>query len=155
MKRQQLWDGKRQENYWAATESKARKNSAQKNGEHIAKNLDGIWDDLPEEERQFIEFLVLSGKRTCVALFEEDLFARLASKGLLQVPQGVGTLLMQQYRTTYSIPKTVWEYLLDKNPRLTALRGQSEAQRLHSLSKIFDGRIEALFEDAPVESDGC
>jgi len=153
--RQPLWDGDRQKKYWAATERSARKKAARKDGEPTADDLDRVWDSLDKEEKKFIEFLVLSGKRTFISFYEEELFAGLASKGLLQIPQGVGTFLMQQFRTTYSVPKAVWKCLQDNPRRFTLLEGQKKEQRLDELTKLFDGRFEALFGDAPVESDAC
>jgi len=153
--RQPLWDSTRQEKYWSDTERLARKKAAEKDGEPTANDLDRVWDTLNEEEKKFIEFLLLSEKRTSVAFYEEELFTRLASKGLLQVPQGVGTILMQQLRTTYSVPKAVWKVLLDRRRHFVPLNGQKKEQRRDDLIKIFEGRIEALLDDTQAQSSDC
>ena len=151
--RHSLWDGDQLEKYWAATERSAREKAARKDGEHTAEDLDRVWNGLDEEEKQFIEFLLLSGKRTSVAFYEEDLFTRLVSKGLLQIPPGVGTLFMQQLRTTYSVPLAVWKCLQQRHRRFFPLKGKKKGRRLDELTKLFDSRIEAVFENTSLESD--
>jgi len=92
----------------------ARKAAAELNGDPVAENLENIWAGLSGEEQKFIEYLYLSERRTVVALYEDGLFSGLMSKGLLQVPPGVGTLFMQYLQTTYTIPIAVWTYLRDR-----------------------------------------
>ena len=85
-KRLPLWDKDMQARYWVASERLSIETAAKKDGEHTAVSLDRILDDLSVEERSLVEYLLLSGKCTVVALYEDGLFNSLVQKGLLRPP---------------------------------------------------------------------
>ncbi|GMQ74867.1 MAG: hypothetical protein BMS9Abin01_0107 [Gammaproteobacteria bacterium] len=141
-----MWTAATLEKYLDATERLARKSAAEKSGEHTAKNLENIWADLTDEEKHFIEFLFLSEGRTVVALYEDGLFSALMSKGLLQIPPGVGTILMQHLETTYSIPIAVWKQLHEQPGLFFSHNENKKAQRLEELTPHFNDRVDALLK---------
>ena len=143
-KRLPLWDRNKQAQYRVASERLALETAARKDGEHTVASLDAILGDLSVEERSFLEYLLLSGKYTVVALYEDRLFTSLVKKGLLQVPPGVGTILMQRLQTAYSVPRAVWEALNQRCGNLIPDADPDRTRRLEELIKHFDRRVEAL-----------
>lgn len=152
-KRESLWNAATLENYLDTSDQLARKAAAELNGEPVAENLEYIWAGLSGEEQKFIEYLYLSERRTVVALYEDGLFSGLMSKGLLQVPPGVGTLFMQYLQTTYTIPIAVWKYLQDR-PELFFSSGEgNKASRTKELIQHFSDRVDALVKDPPAGAE--
>ena len=147
-KRSPLWDNDTQARYWVASERLSSETAAKKDGQHTAASLDAILDDLSVEERSLIEYLLLSGRCTVVALYEDDLFNGLVKKGLLRPPPGVGTLLMQRLQTPYSVPRAVWEALNRRRGRLIPDGEFERTRRFEELVKHFDNRVDALVEGA-------
>ena len=151
-KRLPLWDKDKQARYWVASERMSIETAAKKDGEHTAVSLDRILDDLSVEERSLVEYLLLSGKCTVVALYEDGLFNSLVQKGLLRPPPGVGTLLMQKLQTAYSVPRAVWEALNQRRGRLIPDGEFDRTRRLEELVKHFDKRVDALVEGPSTRS---
>lgn len=145
-KRESLWNAATLEKYLDSTEELARQAVAEKNGEHIAENLENIWAGLMDEEKSFIEFLYLSDRRAAVALYDDGLFSGLKAKGLLQIPPGVGTLFMQQLQTTYAIPVAVWNHLRDRPDQFFSHHEKDKTQRLKKLTQHFENRVDALLK---------
>jgi hypothetical protein len=146
-KRVPLWDAGRQAAYREATKRRTRDAAARRDGADTAAGLDAIWAALGAEERRFMDYLLLSGRRTLIARVEDSLFTGLMAKGLLRVPPGVGTLLMQNLRTTYVVPPAVWRALKDRPGGKASDGGPGEARRLRKLAARFADRVEALVED--------
>lgn len=145
-KRESLWNAATLEKYLDTAEELARKSVSEKNGEHTAENLENIWAGLAEEEKNFIEFLYLSERRAVVALYDDGLFSGLKSKGLLQIPPGVGTLFMQHLQTTYAVPVAVWKYLRDRPDHFFSHDEEEKTQRLKILTRHFKNRVDALLK---------
>ena len=143
-KRLPLWDRNKQAQYRVALERLALEAAARKDGEHTVASLDAILGDLSVEERSFLEYLLLSGKYTVVALYEDRLFTSLVKKGLLQAPPGVGTILMQRLQTAYSVPRAVWEALNQRCGNLIPDADPDRTRRHEELIKHFGRRVEAL-----------
>ena len=151
-KRLPLWDTDTQARYWVASERLSIETAAKKDGQHTAASLDAILDDLSVEERSLIEYLLLSGKCTVVALYEDDLFKGLVKKGLLRPPPGVGTLLMQRLQTPYSVPRAVWKALKQRRRTLIPDGALDRTRRLEELVKHFDKQVDALVEGPSARS---
>ncbi len=134
--------------YLETTERSAQKTAAKLNGDHTAENLEPLWARLDDEEKLFIEYLYLSGKRMAVALYEDELFSGLLTKGMLQTPPGVGTLFMHCLRTTYSIPIAVWQSLHDRPDLFFSLDTKIQVRHLEELTRYFKGRIDTLLKGA-------
>ena len=144
IKRESFWNAASREQYTATSMQLAQKTIARKNGEPTAQMLEATWPDLSSEEKLFIEYLCLSDKRTVVALYEDELFTELMSKGLLRTPPGVGTIFMRHLQTTFSIPFAVWSLLREK-PELFYGRNENDKdQRIDSLTQHFNDRVDTL-----------
>ena len=142
--RKSLWDSQKQRDYWSEKLQASRKLEIKRQGEHTVADLDSIWKDLTYDQRSLMEFLVLSKRSTFVAKYEDDLFINLTSKGLLQIPPGVGTKFMQKMETAYSIPKAVWKVLLKDHERFFSKTSASIENRLATLKGSIGFRIEKL-----------
>ncbi|MBM3356984.1 MAG: hypothetical protein FJY54_04580 [Betaproteobacteria bacterium] len=84
-----------------------------------------------------MEYLLLVGSPTVVALHDEGLLDGLVAKGLLRRPPGVGTLFMSHYETTYDVPAAVWQSMNDGRKRYLPYAGaQLEAQRRQARERL-------------------
>lgn len=110
-KRVRLWGDDRHAAYWRDVGEAEQVATAKKYGEYTARDLDARWAALEDDERALLELLVLSERRAVVALYEDPLCNALVEKELLQIPAGVGTLLMQHLETTFKVPRAVWSEL--------------------------------------------
>jgi hypothetical protein len=134
-----LWDDEHRERYLAASDEARARANARHDGEHTACELPRVWQRLTRDERSVMEYLLLMGSPTVVALHDEGLLDGLVAKGLLQRPSGVGTLFMSHYETTYDVPIAVWQSMNDRRQRylpysdteLEAWREQAR-KRLHA-----------------------
>ena len=142
--RKHLWDREKQRNYWSEKELASRKAKERRHGEHTAKAIDRIWKELTDDEKTIIELLILSKRNTFIAKYEDDLFISLTSKGLLQVPPGVGNLFMQKMETAYSVPIAVWEVLSREHKRFFSEVSAPIDERLKFLEDCVGSRIEKL-----------
>ena len=141
-KRNRLWDANKHQQYWQSKEKAARHASARKEGLHTAQALNGLWRGLTADERSFMEYLLLSGRRSIVALYEDELFNTLVDKGLLQVPPGVGTLLMRKLETTFTVPRAVWTALNERRQHFLPYSEDEAAHRLAELAGVIGGKIQ-------------
>lgn len=142
-----FWNSDDQKQYRSASDQATQATEDRRQGEHTAAALDETWTTLADDERAFLELLVLAGRRTVIALYDDALFNRLAERELLQPPPGVGTLLMQKLETAYRVPPAVWRKLLrHQETYFGAAPGANDANddRLAMLNERFGGRIEAL-----------
>ena len=139
-----LWDGQKQRDYWLEKKQAVLKAEERRDGKHTAKHIDSIWKDLTDDEKSIIEFLVLSERSTFIAKFEDDTFSSLTSKGLLQVPPGVGTLFMQKMETAYRVPVAVWAVLSKDHTRFFSQTLSPINKHLADLKKRIGSRIEKL-----------
>jgi hypothetical protein len=143
--RTSLWTADINKNYWHEKTTNEAAAEAEHRGEPVAEKLVEIFDELPSDERNFIEFLVLSGVRKIIAEFEVEVLKRLVSKDLLQLRPGVGTRFMHAYQTSFSIPDAIWDALHEHQDTLFELAGQDIAGRIldlrRSLGKNLDGVV--------------
>lgn len=116
-KRVSLWDREHRERYLSASRESAAQAAARRDGEHTARDLPRVWEGLTSDEKLVMEYLLLLGKSTVVALHDEGLLDGLTAKGLLRKPPGVGTLFMHRYETTYDVPAAVWRAMNDGRAR--------------------------------------
>ena len=140
-KRRRLWDSDRNSDYWDTKQAAERRAVARKYGEHTAADLDRLWQSLDDDERALLEYLLLSGRRSVVALYEDPLCNALVRRKLLQIPAGVGTLLMQNLETTFKIPRAVWREMNLRKADLVPLGGARAGDRLRELSEQIGAHI--------------
>ena len=148
-KRSSLWNAERNKNYWHEKDTHEAATEAALRGEPVAARLGEVFDEMSEDERDFIEFLVLSEFRKIIAEFEIDLLKRLVSKDLLQLRPGVGTRFMQAYQTSFSVPEAIWEALNEGREKLFNLRGRSTADRILDLRRRLGENLDGI---VPIQS---
>ena len=124
-KRVSLWTSSDSERYLNEAAQAAVDVAERQEGAHTARNLTAIWGELSPEERLLIEYMLMTGSTTCVAIHNDGLLDALVEKGMLQKPPGVGTVFMQYHDTTYDVPPAVWRTL---NERRTDFLPSSSAE---------------------------
>ncbi|MBM09385.1 MAG: hypothetical protein CMF69_07395 [Magnetovibrio sp.] len=139
-----LWDSQKQKDYWLEKKQAVLRAEERRDGKHTAKHIDSIWKDLTNDEKSIIEYLVLSAHSTFIAKFEDDTFSSLTSKGLLQIPPGVGTLFMQKMETAYRVPVAVWAVLSKEHTRFFSHPSSPISKHLADLKKGIGSRIDKL-----------
>ena len=142
--RTSLWDSQKQRDYWSEKKQASRKVEEKRHGEHTANDIDTIWKKLTDDEQSLIELLVLSKRSTFIAKHQDDLLISLTSKGLLQVPPGVGTQFMQKMETAYSIPTAVWTVLSRDHNRFFPKASGATNKRIAILEEQIGFHIEKL-----------
>ena len=142
-KRIPLWDSERSSQYWESQDVAAKHAEAKKYGEYTAADLDGIWATLNDDERALLEYLILRDRRSLVALYEDALCNALVEKKLLQIPAGVGTLLMQNLETTFKIPRAVWREMRARKHELFAGDDIDAGTRLQEVTARIAAHIRA------------
>ncbi|MGD9920153.1 MAG: hypothetical protein AB7V13_01740 [Pseudorhodoplanes sp.] len=103
----------------------------EREGTSIARDIDQVWMQLSDDEREALEYLLLTGARSCVGNCSEPLLSRLVGRGLLMWPPGVRPVLTDDLVTSFLIPPAVWDAL---QPRRRALSEQ-ETERLIEAGK--------------------
>lgn len=150
-KRTRLWTDDRHSEYWESKEEAERRANAHKYGEYTAADLDRIWSALGEDERALLGYLLLSGRRSVVAPYEDPLCNALVDAKMLQIPAGVGTLLMQNLETTFKIPRAVWAEMNLRKAELVSVDGSDRApnldDRLRELSEKIGAYIRPQIEE--------
>lgn len=141
-KRRRLWDTDKRREYWQSKETAARRAADRKQGATTAQALDAVWRELTADERSLMEYLLLSARRSVVALYEDELFKTLAAKGLLQVPPGVGTILMRKLETTFTVPSAVWKVLNERRQHFLPYTEDESARRLTELAGLMGPKIQ-------------
>ena len=140
-KRRRLWDGNRHSDYWKTKRAAERRAVAHKYGEHTARDLESLWQTLDDDERALLDYLLLCGRRSVVALYEDPLCNALVRKKLLQIPAGVGTLLMQNLETTFKIPRAVWREMNLHKADLVPVDSAEAGDRLRQVSEPIGAHI--------------
>jgi hypothetical protein len=143
-KRVSLWGHEHRERYLAASREAAEQAAARRDGEHTARDLAHLWQGLTPEEKDVMEYLLLKGSPTIVALHDDGLLDGLIAKGLLQKPAGVGTLFMNHYETTYDVPAAVWRALNDSRHHFLPYSEADSGRRCQEAHERLHGRILVL-----------
>ena len=86
----------------------------------------------------------MSGQRSAVARHEDPALDRLTGKGLLQVPPGVGTLLMRKMETIFTVPGAVWREMTARKSALFPGGPAEEAERLAAAARQVSSRLKLL-----------
>jgi hypothetical protein len=138
-----LWDAGRHEAYVKERDRALERRLDEREGTSIARDIDQIWAQLPDDERQALEYLLVTGARSCIGNCSEPLLARLVGKGLLMWPPGVRPVLTDDLVTSFLMPPAIWEALQTRRESLAF--SASEADRLIETGKNrFSGRFTPL-----------
>lgn len=140
-KRPRLWNAESSAAYWQDTDAAARRATAAKYGEDTAREIDAVWQTLEDDQRALLEWLLLCERRSVVAAYDNELCNELVARRLLQIPPGVGTLLMQDLETTFKIPRAVWRELNENKERFVPCREPEASERLAQLSRLVAHRL--------------
>jgi len=132
--RSTMWNDDLKKAYWQDKKVDQERAEAKHSGKVIADNIDQVMIGLNTDESNLIEFMVLSNVRKIIAQHEVDVLGRLVSKKLLRLRPGVGTIFMQGYQTSFSIPETIWETLLERSDTIFNSEGKSVEDRLCELT---------------------
>lgn len=146
-KRASLWSRQDSDRYLAAADQAAADAAARWDGADAARNLTVIWERLSPEERLVIEYLLMMGSTTLVALHNDGSLDSLVTKGLLRKPMGVGTVFMQYHDTTYDVPPAVWQALNEHRARVLPY-APAELERVRRMAQEYlKGKVQ-VFEPA-------
>ena len=133
--RTRLWNPKTANAYWQQKRDQEIEAVAKRDGDRVAAEIDGILDTLQSDERDLLELLVLKRMASVIAHYETNVIGRLQDKGLLQPRLGVGTILMQNMQTCFSVPRAVWAELEARRDRFVNCDASED---------ILEARIAAL-----------
>ena len=142
--RKSLWSADASKDYWRGQKNAEAQADAERKGEPVAERIDGALAELSRDERDFVEFLVLSGIRKFIAEHDADLFKRLVALKLLQLRPGVGTRFMHDYQTSFAIPDAIWETLRNRRGSIFNVQGRSNEQRLNDLESALAPHLDGI-----------
>lgn len=125
--RVRLWDAGRHEAYVKERDQALERRLDEREGTRIARDIDQVWAKLQEDERQALEYLVVSGARSCVGNCSDPLLSRLVVKGLLMWPPGVRPVLTDDLVTSFAMPPAIWDVLQTRREAIAAGAGGIEA----------------------------
>ena len=138
-----LWDAGRHEAYVKERDQALERRLDEREGTSIARDIDQVWTQLPDDERQALEYLLVTGARSCIGNCSGSLLARLVGKGLLMWPPGVRPVLTDDLITSFLMPPAIWEALQTRREALAF--SASEVDRLIEAGKNrFCGRLTPL-----------
>lgn len=110
-RRVRLWDAGRHEAYVKERDQALERRLDEREGTSIARDIDSVWAILPEDERDALAYLLVSGARSCVGNCCDPLLSRLVARGLLMWPPGVRPVLTDDLITSFLMPPAIWEAL--------------------------------------------
>jgi hypothetical protein len=138
-----LWDAGRHEAYVKERDQALERRLDEREGTSIARDIDQVWAQLPDDERQALEYLLVAGARSCVGNCNEPLLSRLVGRGLLMWPPGVRPVLTDDLVTSFLMPPAIWDALQTRREALTF--SEREAEKLIEAGKSrFSGQFTPL-----------
>ncbi|MBK8324215.1 MAG: hypothetical protein IPL06_16195 [Betaproteobacteria bacterium] len=138
-----LWDAQVQGEYLRQRDEAIERRVDQREGTTVAREFDANWAQLPAEERQVLEFLVLSRTRSCIGHCADPTLVRLVERGMLSWPPGVRPVLTDDLVSVFTVAPALWAVLAARRSTLLAA-GEDEALRLHRSQVQFEGRLTPL-----------
>lgn len=131
--RVRLWDADRHKAYVQERDQALERRLAEREGTSVAQDIDAVWAQLPQDERDAIAYLLVCGARSCVGNCSDPLLSRLVEKGLLMWPPGVRPVLTDDLVTSFLMPPAIWDVLQTRRDQIAADAGG--ADRLIDLAK--------------------
>lgn len=135
-----LWDANRHEEYVRQRDAAIQRQADEREGTTVARDIDATWASVPADERQVLEYLVLTGARCCVGRCADPLLARLVAKGMLSWPSGVRPVLTDDLETVFIVPPALWTALEERRAALFAPLPR-QAAAIEQAARIFAGRL--------------
>ncbi|MFS8085340.1 MAG: hypothetical protein ACMG6H_06895 [Acidobacteriota bacterium] len=106
-----LWDAQRHDEYVRQRDAADERRVDQREGTSVARDIAAAWALLPADERDVLEYLVLSGARACIGHCSDPLLSRLVDRGMLSWPPGVRPVLTDDLVTVFRMAPAVWAAL--------------------------------------------
>lgn len=121
--RVRLWDAGRHEAYVKERDKALERRLDVREGTSIARDIDSVWAQLPDDERDALTYLLVSGARSCVGNCSDPLLSKLVTKGLLMWPPGVRPVLTDDLVTSFLMPPAIWEALQERQQEAASAGG--------------------------------
>lgn len=141
--RVRLWDASRHEAYVRERDQALERRIKERDGTGVASDIDNVWSELREDEREALAYLLVSGARSCVGNCSDPLLSRLVAKGLLMWPPGVRPVLTDDLVTTFLMPPAIWDVLQARYEAIAAGAGGAESL-IESAALRFAGHLTPL-----------
>ncbi len=144
-----MWDAQRHDEYVRQRDALIERRIDAREGTSVARDIGATWATLPREERQVLEYLVLSNARSCIGNCADPLLSRLAGRGMLNWPPGVRPVLTDDLVTAFVVAPALWAALLARRDELFA-PDADRARTLEELARHFGDRVTPIHSsDAP------
>ena len=144
-----LWDAQRHDEYVRQRDASFERRIDEREGTSLARDIGATWATLPSEERQVLEYLVLSNARSCIGHCADPSLSRLAGRGMMSWPPGVRPVLTDDLVTAFVVAPALWVALLAHSDELFS-PDTDRARRLEELARDFGDRITPIHSsDAP------
>jgi hypothetical protein len=144
-----LWDTQRHEEYVRQRDEAIERRVDLREGTSVARDIDATWAGLPGEERRLLEYLVLSGARSCIGCCADPLLSRLVDRGMLSWPPGVRPVLTEDLVTVFLMAPALWTALEARRGEFFAPK-QDHARVLDEAARHFGERVTPITSaDAP------
>lgn len=137
-----LWDASRQNAYVKERDDALERRLDEREGTAIARRIADVWSSLSEDERDALDYLVMSGARSCVGHCRDPLLVRLVERGLLIWPPGVRPVLTDDLITSFLIPPAIWQALAERGDELHP--GVARERALEAARLRFSGHFTPL-----------
>jgi hypothetical protein len=141
-----LWDAQAQGEYTRQRDDAIERRIDQREGTSVARDIDATWSLLPADEKHVLEYLVLSGTRSCIGHCSDQALARLVARGMLSWPPGVRPVLTDDLATVFTVVPALWEALVTRRETLLAC-DEDAARWLHRAQVQYEGRLTPLAAD--------
>jgi len=144
-----LWDAQRHGEYIRQRDDAIERRADLREGTSVARDIDATWALLPAEERQVLEYLVLSGARSCIGHCNDPLLSRLVERGMLSWPPGVRPVLTDDLVTVFLMAPALWAALDARRGELFPPE-REQARLIEEAAKQFGERLMPIASaDAP------
>lgn len=147
-----LWDTQRHDEYVKKRDEAIARQADQREGTSVARDLDATWALLAAEERRLLEYLVLSGARSCVGHCADPLLSRFVERGMLNWPPGIRPVLTDDLVTVFSVAPALWAALNGRCGDFFAPE-RDKARTIAEAAKEFSGRVTPIASGAVADAD--
>jgi hypothetical protein len=106
-----MWDAQRDDEYIRQRDEAIERRADEREGKPVARDIDATWALLSANERQVLEYLVLSGARSCIGPRKDPLLSGRVERGMLSWPRGVWTVLTDELVTVFRMAPALWAAL--------------------------------------------
>ena len=147
-----LWDAQRHDEYIRQRDDALDRQSDRREGTSVARDIDVIWPLLAADERQLLEYLLLSGARSCIGNCGDPLLSRLVERGMLSLPPGVRPVLTDDLATLFQMAPALWDALAARRADLLPPE-RNPAGLLDEAARRFCGRVTLVTPDDATSPD--